>query len=219
MSTANLIRSSGLICLLAGVLHVLAALLHPVGEDLAAVNSPNWVLAHFLYWASVILLLFGLMGLSARQADKAGRLGLVGFVLAFIGTAIVGVFLFFAATSMPLIAATAPDRFTQLTEPPVFALPVFGITFGLGFVLFGVATMRAGVLPRWSGLLLLIGILLSMAEGSPIERTLLHVIVTIGHVLLGLSLAWMGYALWSEKREPARSDRASLQPELHRHDG
>ena len=203
MSTANLIRWSGLIGLLAGALHVLAALLHPVGEDLAAVNSSNWVPAHLLYWASVILLLFGLMGVSARQAEKAGRLGLVGFVLAFIGTAIVGVFLFSAATTMPLVAATAPDMFAQIMAPPAFALPLFGLTFGLGFVLLGVAVMRAGVLPRWSGLLLLIGILLSMAEGSPIDRTLLHVIVTSGHVLLGLSLVWMGYALWSEKREPA----------------
>ena len=191
--------------LLAGVLHILGAFLHPVGEDLAAVNSPNWVLAHLLYWASVILLLFGLMGLSARQAEKAGRLGLVGFVLAFIGTAIVGVFLFNAATTMHLVAATAPDMFAQLTAPPAFALPLFGLTFGLGFILFGVATMRAGVLPRWAGLLLLIGIVLSMAEGSPVDRTLLHVIVTTGHVVLGLSLVWMGYALWSEKRELAKT--------------
>ena len=199
MSTANLIRWSGLISLLAGVLHVLGALLHPVGEDLAAVNSPNWVPAHLLYWASVILLLFGLVGLYTRQMDKTGMFGLAGFVLAFIGTAIVGVFLFNAATTMPLVAATAPDMFAQIMAPPAFALPLFGVTFGLGFILFSVATIRAGILPRWSGWLLLIGILLSMAEGSPIDRTLLHTIVTTGHVLFGLSFVWMGYVLWSEK--------------------
>jgi len=205
MSAANLIRWSGLMSLLAGVLHVLAAILHPVGEDLAAVISPNWVLAHLLYWASVILLLFGLVGLYARQAEKTGRLGLIGFVLAFIGTAVAEVFLFYAATTMPLIATTAPDLFNQLTAPPAFALPLFGLTFGLGFILFGVATMRAGVLPRWSGLLLIIGILFSMAEGSPIDRALLHAIVTTGHVLLGLGLAWMGYVLWSKRRELAKT--------------
>ena len=204
MSTANLIRWCGMASLLAGILHVLGALLHPVGEDLAAVNSSNWVLAHLLYWVSVILLLFGLIGLYARQMEKIGRSGLVGFVLAFIGTAIVGVFLFNAATTLHLVATTAPDMFAQITAPPTFALPLFGLTFGLGFILFSVATIRAGVLPRWSGWLLLLGILLSMAEGSPIDRTLLHTIVTSGHVLLGLSLTWMGYALWMEKRELAR---------------
>ena len=210
MSTPNLIRWSGAVCLLAGGLHIVGALLHPVGEDLAAVNSPNWVPAHLLYWASVILLLFGLVGLSARQMEKTGMFGLVGFVLAFIGTAIVGAFLFYAATTMPLVATTAPNVFVQLTAPPAFALPLFGLTFGLGFILFSIATIRAHVLPRWSGWLLLIGILLSMAEGSPTDRTFLHMIVTAGHVLFGVSLAWMGYALWSEKREPARAGQPAI---------
>jgi len=204
MSTANLIRWSGAASLLAGVLHVLGALLHPVGEDLASVNSPNWELAHLLYWASVIVLLLGLIGLYTRQMEKTGMFGLVGFLLAFIGTAIVGAFLFFAATIMPLVATMVPEQFAQLTAPPAFALPLFGLTFGLGFILFSISIIRAGILPRWSGWLLLIAILLSMAEGSPMDRTLLHMIVTAGHVLLGLSFVWMGYALWSEKREPAK---------------
>jgi hypothetical protein len=42
MSPANLIRWSGLISLLAGVLYALAALLHPVGEDLT-VSASLWV--------------------------------------------------------------------------------------------------------------------------------------------------------------------------------
>jgi hypothetical protein len=72
MSGANLIRWSGLISLLAGVLYALAAFLHPVGEDLAAINSPKWVPAHLVYWVSVILMQLGLVGLYARQVEKAG---------------------------------------------------------------------------------------------------------------------------------------------------
>jgi hypothetical protein len=77
MSTANLIRWSGLISLLAGVLYVVGALLHPVGEDLDAVLSPNWVPAHLVYWVSVLLLQLGLVGLYARQVKQTGWLGLV----------------------------------------------------------------------------------------------------------------------------------------------
>jgi hypothetical protein len=51
---------------------------------------------------------------------------------------------------------------------------------------------------------------LSMLEGSPIEQTALHAILTVGRILFGLALAWMGYALWSEERETAG---AELQPE------
>jgi hypothetical protein len=86
MSTAKLIRWSGLISILAGVLYALGALLHPAGEDLAAYTNPNWVPAHQVYWVSAMLMLFGLVGLYARQVEKTGWLGLVGFVLAFIGT-------------------------------------------------------------------------------------------------------------------------------------
>jgi hypothetical protein len=40
MSTAKLVRGSGLISLLAGLLYALAAVLHPAGED-AAYASPQ----------------------------------------------------------------------------------------------------------------------------------------------------------------------------------
>ncbi len=66
MSTANLIRWSGLVSLLAGGLYAVAALLHPVGENLTSVNSSNWVPSHLIYWVSAILMLFSLMGLYAR---------------------------------------------------------------------------------------------------------------------------------------------------------
>jgi len=184
------------------VLYALAALLHPVGEDLASVNSPNWVPSHFVYWVSAILMQLGLVGLYARQAEKAGRLGLAGFVLAFIGTALVGSIFFLATAAIPLIAAELPLVFDQAMTPPAFIVLMLVVGFALGYVLFGVATMRAGVLPRWAGLLLIIGVLLFMlSEAGLLERTLSHVSVTAGDIMFGLGLAWLGYALWSEKRE------------------
>jgi hypothetical protein len=205
MSTANLIRWSGLISILAGVLYALAAILHPVGEDIAAYTSPNWVTAHLVYWVSAILMLFGLVGLYARQVEKIRWLGLVGFVLAFIGTVFVSSIFFMVSTVIPLIAAETPALFDQAATPPTGAVLVVVLGFSLGYILFSVATMRAGVLPRWSGLLLIIGVSFFMISEAPLfDRTLSHVIVTVGDVVFGLGLAWMGYALWSEKREPAK---------------
>jgi hypothetical protein len=80
-------------------------------------------------------------------------------------------------------------------------VPVFVGGFGQGYILFGVATMRAGVLPRWSGLLLIIGVLFFMnSEAQLFDRALSHVIATIGDVVFGLGFAWAGYVLWSERR-------------------
>jgi len=197
MSTANLIRWSGLISLLAGVLYALATFVHPFGEDFAAVMRPNWVPAHLLYWVSVILMQFGLVGLYLCQAEKAGRLGLVSFILAFIGTALLGSLNFMASTLQPLIASAAPAIFDQAMAPTPLAGLVIVLGFGLGYILFGVVTMRAGVLPRWAGFLLIIGVVL-LITGALLFSIL---IVDIGDIIFSLGLAWMGYALWSKKPE------------------
>jgi hypothetical protein len=205
MSAANLIRRSGLISILAGALYALGAILHPAGEDIAAYTSPNWVTAHLVYWVSAILMLFGLIGLYARQVEKTGWLGLVGFVLAFIGTAFVGGIFFMVSTVTPIIAKEMPALFDQTATPSTATVLVIVLGFSLGYILFGIATMRAKVLPRWSGLLLIIGVSFFMISEAPLfDRTLSHLIVTVGDVVFGLGLAWMGYALWLEKREPAK---------------
>jgi len=205
--------------MLGGVLFPLAALIHPNGEDLAAVNMPNWVPAHLLGLVSVTLIHLGLIGLYARQVEETGWLGLVGFVLAFVGGAFASTTQYVTSTVIPLIAAQAPALFDQAMTPPPFAPPVFVLGFVLGHVLFGLATMRAGVLPHWSGLLVIIGIVLFfLGEVSFLAQRLavpalqqvfelirrLRVIVLFGDVAFGLGLVWMGYALWSEKRALAR---------------
>ena len=220
MLTANLIRWSGLIAILGGVLFPLAAIIHPNGEDLAAVKMPNWVPAHLLGWVSVTLMHLGIIGLYARQVEKAGWLGLVGFVLAFVGGAFAGGVQYMVATVIPLIAAQAPALFSQATTPPSFAPPLLVLGFVLGHILFGLATVRAGVLPRRSGFLVIIGVVLFfLGEVSFLGQRLpapalqqvfdmirrLRVIVLFGDAAFGLGLAWMGYALWSEKRELAKT--------------
>ena len=216
MLAVNLIRWSGLITVLGAVLFPIAAIIHPNGEDLAAVNLPNWVPAHLLGFVSVMLMHLGLIGLYARQVEQAGWLGLVGFVLAFIGGAFAITIQYVNSTVNPLIAAQAPALFDQAMTPPWFAPPLFVLGFILGHILFGFATMQAGVLPRWSGLLVVIGmVLFFLGEVSFLAQNLstpalrqlfdlirrLHVIVLLGDLAFGVGLAWMGYALWAEKRE------------------
>jgi hypothetical protein len=202
MSTAKLIRWSGLICILAGMLYALGALLHPVGEDLAAYTSPKWVPAHQVYWFASMLMLLGLVGLYARQVEQTGWLGLVGFILAFLGTVVVNSIFLMASTVLHLVAVQASALFDQAGAPPTFGVLLVVLGYILGYILFGIATMRAGVLPRGSGLLLIIGSAMFMiSEALPLTASISHLIVTIGDVIFGAGFVWMGFALWSEKRE------------------
>jgi hypothetical protein len=65
----------------------------------------------------------------------------------------------------------------------------------LGGVLFGIATFRAGILPRWAGALLAIGTAL-----APVAALLPNASQPKIAIPVGLALAWLGYALWSEQR-------------------
>jgi hypothetical protein len=65
----------------------------------------------------------------------------------------------------------------------------------LGGLLFGIATIRAGVLPRWAG-----GLLAAAAVLPPLVSWLLpHPLDRILAVPMGLALVWLGYTLWSEQ--------------------
>lgn len=58
----------------------------------------------------------------------------------------------------------------------------------------GLVTLRSTVLPRWAGLLLLIGAPLFVIPVPPAPV----IVNTIGAVLFGLGYIWLGYALWTD---------------------
>jgi membrane protein implicated in regulation of membrane protease activity len=69
--------------------------------------------------------------------------------------------------------------------------------FILGPLLFGIATFRARVLSRWAGGLLAFGALLIPVGGLvPAEYQ-----PEVALIPVGLALTWLGYALFSERRE------------------
>ena len=200
MSFTKLIHAMGLVCIFAGLLIALAEILHPAGEDLIAVYSPLWSAAHMTWWLGVVLLQFGLIGLYARHAEALGWLGLIGFVLAFFGASLTSGILFLQSSAVPLIAPRFPPLANDLLVGPVFWVLLNEASFGGGIVLFAVATMRARVYPRWAGLLVIIGIALYLASWVPPDRLLSHAIALASNLTFGFGIAWMGYALWSEKQ-------------------
>jgi hypothetical protein len=186
VSPMALVRQSGLLAIAAGVSTVLAPLLHPESPQSAA-----WVPVHLLYFATLVVILLVLVGILARQLGRAGRLGVAGFLVAFVGTA------------MGLLEGRehlfSPD-FGQGTPLGLWELIAAAVVFSAGYILLGSAIARARVLPRGAGILLTIGGPV-VAFSPPIG--ILPVLI-VGHTLFGSALAWLGYALWTGTQHERR---------------
>ena len=217
-TASNLIRWAGLAAMSSGILFIVIQLIHPL-DVLSSVTTAQWAIAHYVGVAMAFLGLLGIAGLYARQVEAAGWLGLVGYLLLSLFYALTLAFQFAEAFISPLLVTTAPAFVEGLlgianghpTEMNLGALPtIYSLTgiggYVLGGLLFGIATFRAGILPRWAAGLL------AFATVSPLLLASLfpHPLDRILAVPMGLALAWLGYALWSERREHA-SDPVSGQ--------
>jgi hypothetical protein len=210
ITASNIIRWAGLSAAVAGVLFVVIQTIHPP-DVLSSVTTGRWAIAHYLGVAMGFLGLLGVAGLYARQVEKAGWLGLAGYLLFSLFWALTMAFQFAEASISPLLATEAPafvEGFLGMvtgarSEINLGALPAINSLTGfvgyvLGGLLFGLATLRAGILPRWAAGLLTfaaVSVLTAPLLGHPLDRILA--------VPMGLALAWLGYALWSERREHA----------------
>ena len=204
MSTKDLSRWSGIACILAGLLIALATLVHPSREtpEIILEQELRLVAGHWLFTFFCGFLLLGLPGLYAAQSESAGRLGLVSFLMLFFGT------LFFAVSNnhgfiAPVLAAQAPAMLDAINAyPPVIALNgLLAVGFFLGFIFFGIATLRARVLPRQTGILMIIGSPLNIVGAvlGLLVSEALWIVAILGALVLGLGLVWAGYWLWSSK--------------------
>jgi hypothetical protein len=207
----HLLRWCGMALVAAGMLMVVATLLHPSRETAATIidSEVGLVAAHFVYTLAWLLVLLGLPGLYVSQRAGMGRLGLIGFLTAFAGTYLIAVggnFGFFA----PVLAKEAPAVLDAIAQywPVAIINGLAAITFMIGYVLFGVA-MTKTALPRWSGVFVAVGApahLLGLGI-SVLVSTAAWPAAILGSVSLGAGLAWPGYRLG---RTPAASDSLTL---------
>ena len=151
--------------------------------------------------------------------EEAGWLGLAGFLLLIICWWLQTGYVFADLFILPPLATAAPqfvESFLGIVNPGspvemnIGALPaaygLIGILYMLGGLLFGIATLRAGILPRWPA-----GLLAVAATLTPAAALLPHAIQRLAAIPVGLALAWLGYALWSERRasDPVRGRGSS----------
>jgi hypothetical protein len=176
---SSLIRWSGLAAVLAGVLLILVELMELFAIDLENLGTQA-ATGTFAFWAglnllSMVLLSLGLVGIYSHQLEAAGVLGLAGFLVAFFGTAL-------------SVGASWTLLFAAPLSPEVLGTPWFELSFllfALGWVLFGVAILRARVFPRAAGVLLIIG------------AVLLVIPLPARAVVLGVAVTWLGFDLFT----------------------
>ena len=80
ITTSNLIRWAGLAAMVAGILFVAIQPIHPA-DILSSVTTSRWAIIHSLDIAMCLFGLLGITGIYARQVEKAGWLGLAGYLL------------------------------------------------------------------------------------------------------------------------------------------
>lgn len=226
ITASNLIRWAGLSAMVAGFFFVLVGLFHPL-NILSSVTTAQWGVVHVLATAMGFFGLFGLTGIYARQVEESGWMGLTGYILLSLWLVNLAHFTFIEAfvlpplvTQVPIVVESFLGIFTKSAGEinlgalsTIYDLNGF-IGFMIGGVLFGIATFRARILPRWAGGLLAIGALL-----VPFAAVLPPVHEAKVTIPGGLALVWLGYSLWAERRQravepvPGRASSGSTQPE------
>jgi membrane protease YdiL (CAAX protease family) len=153
--------------------------------DPEEVASPGFVVFGIL---GILLMLIGLAKLHALQKESYGYLGRAGYHMIFVASAvqILGAADQILGAAASLSASAAFGWF-------VFLAGSLGLL--VGFVLFGVATLQAAVLPRWYGVALVVAV--------PVGFALVQYGGTqYGSILLGLVFIVLGYVLWSRRNAP-----------------
>src|SRR5439155_1988824 len=148
VSTASLIRSGGLAAIVSGVCFATFMFIHP-NHDPAGFQGPIWVPAHLMPHLGAICALLGLTAVYARQVERAGWLGLAGYLLVFLGNCLILMMGWVEIFIMPWVELRLP-RLMDGAPPPGLEIagPLTMATFALGYLAFGLATAPAGGWPR-----------------------------------------------------------------------
>jgi hypothetical protein len=204
MTESPLSRFAGAIALVAGILVIASrVILFTTPTDMDSLKvfvlSGTFAINSVVSIAAYALLVVALVAIYERQARAAGTLGVVALIAAIIGTTFMAGDWWFEAFAVPRLAEIAPAVMDTWVGGRLLAGGVSSfVLFGLGWALFGIASIRARVLPGSIGVAILIGGLLS---GVPIGIAYLG-----GGVVLGLAVAWAG--IWMTRSAGAVSEAA-----------
>jgi hypothetical protein len=204
MSDSVLSRLGGPFAVSAGVLIVGAQMVmlpFDPKDHVATTTAPAFQFGGAAYFAGFVLLMLFLVADHDRLEEQTGRLGVAATIAAVVGTMALGGDLWFETFAVPWLADEAPNAFD--TDPTVVlglgALTSYGL-FAAGWILYGVATLRAHAPAAISVAIIISGALGYQALLSPWALP------------LGLSVGALGVWLIRTKPAPAAVGLTGLEP-------
>ena len=201
-ASRTLFQLGGLCAVAAGLIFAGIQPIHPA-DVLASVTTGAWAVVISLKLAMCLMMLIGITAFHLHQADRAGWLGFAGFAMLILSWFLQTGFVFAEAFILPVLATAAPqfvDSFLGVVNGMpgtmdigalVPAYGVVGVLYLLGGIVFGIATVRAGVLPKLPA-----GLLAATALVTPAAALLPHQIQRYVAIPMGIALIWLGIALW-----------------------
>lgn len=188
---SKLVRWGGLAAILGGLMYLAQSAISQVAPQPRTFVSFSDYLIEAAFIIALLSTLAGIVGLHALQRDRYGRLGIASSLVAFIGFA------------MLLVSAVSAFLAGHLGG---FLLPALGFLLVLvGLVILGIATLRAGVLPRLYGAALII----AAPAAFVLESSLVSKCCETYGATIALGILWLliGYAIAST--ENATSQQTS----------
>jgi hypothetical protein len=181
------VRWGGVAAMSSAVLALLSFVLYLVvvgGDRISeAATSAAFFLPSGAQLLAMALLLIGLVALFVRQAEAFGALGLAGFVFALLGTTLAAGAAWSQVFVVPRLAEVAPAVADQGAGSVLAGFLLSFLVFGVGWLVFGVATLRTRMFPRWAVIVLMVGAVISII---PLPSRALIVEIAAGY--LGFTL-------------------------------
>lgn len=189
MSDSSLSRQAGSIALAAGASLALVDLarwgLARPTDVLGMMADPVFQVVNAAYFVTFFGLAVALVALYGWLDARAGRFGLIAFLIALAGTLTQGGNMWFEGFAVPWLAQVAPTVFTaeKTITLQIGAIAAY-LLFALGWMLFGIAVLRTRTVPAVLPVCVIVGGVLGYNSGLPPYG-----------VPLGLALAALGAAL------------------------
>ena len=144
--------------------------------------------------ANALVLIYGCIGLYLAQKNVSGLFGAIAFGVAFIGTTLLFAIEWSNLFVLRAVAQTSPETLAVLDKSRLVTIGFAsgaGI-FMLGWLLLAASTWQTNVLPRWTSISTIAGLILIPILGATSLGTAGQV---VGNVVFGLGLIGFGYTL------------------------
>ena len=127
------------------------------------VTQPGWVPINIITMIATVFGVIGLFGMYIKQVNKSRLLTSVGFIISLFGLVMKASATSWEFTIWPAILHENPEN-VLLTESLIYKninilsfYGVFTLFFIVGYLVFGIGSIKAKIFPKWASILLIIG--------------------------------------------------------------